>query len=84
MFACASPMSALQFATDLQLICGRASGAEDFETLQAQGNQMVSLFWQLLASVIGQQYVRMYVVLWGNKSVSWLPFPVLEGKGCLT
>ena len=42
--ACALPMSALRFATGLQLICGRASGAEHFETLQAQGNQVVGLF----------------------------------------
>lgn len=28
-----------------ELIGGRASGAEDFETLQAQGNEVVSLFW---------------------------------------
>lgn len=27
-----------------ELIGGRASGAEDFETLQAQGNEAVSLF----------------------------------------
>ena len=42
--ACASPMSALQFATDLQLICGRASGTEHFETTQVQGNQVAGLF----------------------------------------
>ena len=60
-------MSALQFATDPQLICGRASGAEDFETLRALGNQVVGLFWQLLASVIGQQYAGMYVLLFGEQ-----------------
>lgn len=55
-------MSALQFATDLQLVCGTASGAEDFETLQAQGNQVVC-FGQLLASMIGQQCVGMSFLL---------------------
>lgn len=60
-------MSALQFATDLQLMCGGARGAKGFETLQAQGNQVVGLFWQLLASVIGQQYVGMYVLLSGEQ-----------------
>ena len=75
MSACASPMSALQFATDLQLICGTARGAEDFEILQAQGNQVAGLFLATTGlsdwAAVGRD---VHSPLWGPGLCSGYPF----------
>lgn len=76
MSTCASPVSALQFATALQLIHGRTSGAEDSETLQAQGNQVVGLFLATTGLDDWAAVRRDVFSPLGKGSASWVFFPV--------